>query len=209
MSSLESDNPLAPDALERIGDLQREAGALQAALSSYQEYERRFPNSSKWLAVLAKLGDAQRDLGNEAAAEQAYRTAAQAGPASAAGAQASLSLAELLLKRGGYDQARRLADSVLVSRSDESAARAQFILGEIAFAQRKFEDARLAYMRVKLIYSSFPDWVARAQIRIADCYREMGNRAAARDSYREVLNTHPSDSLGIRARLQLDLLGGR
>jgi TolA-binding protein len=155
------------------------------------------------------LGNAQRAQGNDTGAEESYRKAMQGGSSSVAGAQAMLAVAELRLKRGAFEQARLLADSVLVSRSDENAAQAQFLLGDIQFAQRKFDDARLAFMRVKLVYANFPEWVGLAQLRIADCYREVGNRAAALEAYREVVSTHSSDSLGTRARRQVELLGGR
>ena len=207
--AVDDSNALAADALERIGDLQMELGNANAALSSYTEYDRRFRNSSKRAALLVKAGLAQVELGNLIAADETFRRASDLGGNSLAGAQALAERASLALRRQDYGQASALADSILNNRTDEVAARAQFILGEVAFARRDFENARVAFLQVKLVYDAYPRWVARAGLRIGDCYQELGNGRQARRAYEDVLESHPADTLGVQARQRIERLGGQ
>ena len=203
----DDDGPLAADALERIGDLEMDLGDYAAALTSYTLYDRRFPESSKRAAVLVSQARAHIALGNEIAADQTFRRAARAGGTSIAGARANLELAMLLIGRDGQDEARAIADSVLVSRSDQYAAEAQYVLGEVAYSLGRFEDAQLAFMRVRLVYEGFPEWVGRANLRLGDTFRELGNVQRARDAYREVVTSHPADTLGMQASRRLEQMG--
>ncbi len=139
-------------------------------------------------------------------------------------------LAEAHLERGRArlklnQTAEAIADfQQAAQRSREAVgARAQFMLGEIGFQQKRFEDAIKDFQRVMFRYGDEqlpPDvrnWQAKAGYEAGRCCEVMVESASspaeravrvadARKFYRYVVETHPDNELAAAAKQRLDAL---
>ena len=84
-------------------------------------------------------------------------------------------------------------------RTDEVGAQAQFLIGETLAKQEKYKDAITAFLRVKYVYPSAKEWVARAYLRMGECYERIADRGKAREAYQTVLKLHKEDEFGREA----------
>ena len=52
---------------------------------------------------------------------------------------------------------------------------------------------------MKYIYPSAKDWIARAYLKIGECYERTSDKGKAREAYQTVLNSHKEDKFGEQA----------
>ena len=107
---------------------------------------------------------------------------------------------------GKMSAARRSYQRVLENLSaqnTETAARAQWMIGETFFHQRDYTRAREAYTQV-LEYQSESDWQARAALQAGKCWELQEDWKQARSVYKQALNRwHASESgTQLQARLR-------
>ncbi len=100
------------------------------------------------------------------------------------------------LGRAEFDKARDAWQRVLQSsgsRRTETAAMAQWMIGESYFLQRRYDEAIRAYLRVEALYP-YPQWQAAALLQAGKCYETQGRWKAAMRLYRQVLDQYPETS---------------
>jgi cellulose synthase operon protein C len=90
---------------------------------------------------------------------------------------------------GARDYYRKAIESPRASGS-ETAAMAQWMMGETFFHQQDYRAALTEYERVDDRYA-FPRWRAAALLQAAKCQELLGQWRAAADSYDRVLNAYP------------------
>jgi TolA-binding protein len=99
-------------------------------------------------------------------------------------------LALALQNQGRLGDARTIDEQVAKATDTETAAKARFMLGEIAFAERKYEDAIEQFVMVTSGYS-YKHWQALAQFEIGRCFLSLGKRQQAIDAFQTVVNKYP------------------
>lgn len=131
------EHPLAPRALLRVGQLQQASGNFAQAIEAYRECYRRFPkllDSSRGLVPMARcfmaMGSDQLDL-----AERTLRIVLDESevftPQAPEFADALFLLAEVLHRRGQFEQAIATFEETLDRYADDSrGARARFLLAD-------------------------------------------------------------------------------
>jgi TolA-binding protein len=103
------------------------------------------------------------------------------------------------------DQAVKLYKDVIARTDQDLAARAQFMIGEIEFAQKKHEEAVKSFFVVVYGYAS-PKWRAEAAFEAARCFEVLGKQTQAVKMYQELIDLFPAgDKANLAAERLKDL----
>lgn len=105
-------------------------------------------------------------------------------------AEARYGLALAMQNQNRPAEAGKLYEQVLKEAKGETAAKAQFMLGEIAFGEKKHEDALAHFLTVAAGYP-FPEWQALAQYEAARCFISLGKRDKAIEALKTVVEKYP------------------
>ncbi|MGO8751092.1 MAG: tetratricopeptide repeat protein [Thermoguttaceae bacterium] len=117
--------------------------------------------------------------------------------------EARYGLALALQNQQQYAPARSLYEQVAKTTETETAAKARFMLGEMAFAEDKYEDAIEQYLMVTSGYP-YKQWRASAQFEIGRCFFAMGNRDQAIAALKVVTEKYPDHPKAKEAKKLLD-----
>ena len=89
-------------------------------------------------------------------------------------------------------------------RRTETAAKAQWNIGETYFHQKNYEEAIRAFSRVELLYD-YPHWQASSLLEAGKCYEMLGKWSDAQDSYQRILNDFAETALTQEAQRRLQV----
>ena len=94
-----------------------------------------------------------------------------------------------------------------VVRSDvggktETAAMAQWMIGETHFHQEDYTAALRAYLRVEILYA-YPKWQAAALMQAGKCHEQLGEWPQAAETYTKLLKTYPNSEVAEDAAKRL------
>ena len=98
-------------------------------------------------------------------------------------------LGRCLASQALFDEAREAYARVLNSSSGgktETAAMAQWMIGETFFHQKDYDTALRQYLRVEILFA-YPTWQAAALLQAGKCYEHLGNLQQARKMYLRVV----------------------
>ena len=84
----------------------------------------------------------------------------------------------------------------------ETAAMAQWMIGETFFHQESFEEAVAAYLRVEILYD-WPKWQAGALLQAAKCQELLGRYQQAIETYDRLIRTYPDSEFTEEAKHRL------
>jgi TolA-binding protein len=99
-------------------------------------------------------------------------------------------LALALQNQGRLAEARAIDEQVAKATDTETAAKARFMVGEIAFAERKYEDAIEQFVMVTSGYA-YKHWQALAQFEIGRCFLSLGKRQRAVEAFQTIVDKYP------------------
>jgi TolA-binding protein len=102
-------------------------------------------------------------------------------------------LGRCLSSQAKFDQARAAYERVIrspVGGRTETAAMAQWMIGESYFHQQNFDEAIKAYHRVERLYA-YPRWQAGALLQAGKCYESKGDAKQAIKLYAQLLKDYP------------------
>ncbi len=91
--------------------------------------------------------------------------------------------------QGRHDDAIGAYGEVINRHQGPTAARAQFQIGECLFAQKRFDEAARAFLKVDILYA-YPQWSAAALYETGRCFGEMGDPVEAREQFEQVQRDH-------------------
>jgi TolA-binding protein len=92
------------------------------------------------------------------------------------------------------DHARTMFDQVVHSTAGsktETAAMAQWMIGQTYFQQENYASALREFGKVELRFSSYPRWQASALLQEAKCNDQLGHAKEAADIYARLLQSFP------------------
>ena len=98
----------------------------------------------------------------------------------------------------------KLSEIVIENVVDDNAARAQYIIGNCYFVSGDYERALNELMRIPILYKNYEEWVAHANLLIAQCHNNLGNKDYAVKTLTDVLSMHPRDEFGEQAQKLLN-----
>lgn len=107
--------------------------------------------------------------------------------------------------RGEFSEAREAYEKVVrspVGGQSETAAMAQWMIGESYFHQQQYSDAIDAYQKVKTLYP-YPQWQAASLLQAAKCYELKNDPRQAITLYAQLLRDHADSSYAEEASKRL------
>jgi len=162
--------------------------------------------SESWLAMIplrrAQLL-AQREHW-EAALEQA-REIREEFPDFARQYEVDYLIGRALAAQGKFDQARRAYREVIHSSQGsktETAAMAQWMIGESYFHQKQYEQARNEFLRTEILYA-YPRWQAGALLQAGKCHELLTEWRQAAELYVRLLQKYPETTFTEEATRRL------
>ncbi|MEZ6106810.1 MAG: tetratricopeptide repeat protein [Pirellulaceae bacterium] len=112
--------------------------------------------------------------------------------------------------RGEYSLAREAYERVIrspIGGSTETAAMAQWMIGESYFHQQQYTDAIAAYQRVKTLYP-FARWQAASLLQAAKCFELKQDQRQAITLYAQILRDYADTEYATEASSRLESLNG-
>ncbi len=164
---------------------------------SHEAAENRFAKllektadvEAPWVAMIS-LRQAQVH-GHQSRWDEAYRLAIQIEkrfPDFPRQYEVNYLIGRCLAARADFDGARRVYQKVIDSpggRDTETAAMAQWMIGESYFHQRDYERAVREYLRVEILFP-YPKWQAAALLEAGKCYERLEQKDKACRNYRRI-----------------------
>jgi len=110
-------------------------------------------------------------------------------------------LGRYFMNRAEFEQARDAYGRVITSTTGangETAAMAQWMIGETYFMQKRYRDAIKAYHRAEALYA-YPQWQAAALLQAGKCHEVMGQWPEAVRLYAQILQDYPTTRVAAAA----------
>jgi TolA-binding protein len=109
--------------------------------------------------------------------------------------------------QGEYQQVLAKCNADPAKSSSESAARAQFMLGQIQYQQKKHAEAVKSYYLVLYGYP-YPQWQADAAYEAAKCFEALHKKSQAVKQYQELIDKFPQSDKVPAAKARIAALQG-
>lgn len=201
------ESPLLPLASYFAAEAAYRQGDYEAAGKQFEELaEAQRGGQAKWLPMVA-LRQAQifalqkkwpeaLDLAQQIAAqhpdfEQQY--------------EVDYLIGRCLANEGRFDDARSAYRKVTRSETGgktETAAMAQWMIGESYFHQKNYETAVREYLKTEILYA-YPTWQAGALLQAGKCHEILGEWKQASELYARLLKTYPETTFAEEASKRL------
>lgn len=189
------DSSLTPLARYFVAEAAYRQGDYQAAGRDFEELaETGRGSQATWLPMVAlrqaqilalqkkwpeALDLAQRIAGEHPDFEQQY--------------EVDYLIGRCLANEGRFDDARTAYRKVTRSKTGgktETAAMAQWMIGESYFHQKNYETAVREYLKTEILYA-YPTWQAGALLQAGKCHEILGEWKQASELYARLLKTYP------------------
>lgn len=156
-------------------------------------------------SALVRLGGLGADVQRWDVSREAYAALLESFPASEQRYRAQFGVGWALENEGDRAGAVQAYEAVIASHTGETAARAQFQIGECLFADGAHERAAREFLRVEILYD-YPAWSAAALFEAGRCFEALNKNGEARAQYRRVLEEYDDTTWSVAARERLQRL---
>ena len=205
------DGRLRADALLLIGECEFQREKFAAALDAFTTALEQ-PSASEPLRELALLhaGQAAAQLGQWQRSLELLETSAGEFPSGKWSDQVRYERGWALYRLERLDEAQQLFETVAANDTQVLGARARFMVGEVLFAQKEFDDAVRKFFQVAYGYGDvdapepYHHWQAEAMFEAARCLEETQRFDSAQQLYKELLERYPTSEKAAYARNSLE-----
>ncbi|MGD8427836.1 MAG: tetratricopeptide repeat protein [Balneolaceae bacterium] len=178
---------------ERVGPSLAALGRIAYSRVDYQKaydyFNRLSEKGGKYRQeAYIGMGNAQLAMNNTEMAEQEYQAALNENSGYD---PAKVGLGKVALKKGDYQKAHDLLTLVAQSNTTEVGAEAQYYLGIVNQQQGNYEAAVKAFSNVNILYEAYDEWVAKALLKKAESYIQLGKRGEARSTLNTLIKNYP------------------
>jgi len=198
---------LTASALYQAGVAQVRAGRYADAESSFAKLVGEHRGSELLPTALLRLGEvrAERDRFDES--RGAYEQFLKEFSDHELAFRAHFGIGWAQENRGKHDEARKAYESVVNTHNGETAARAQFQIGETYMKQRKYREAIRELLKVDIVYD-YPTWSARALYDAGQSFEGLKDKDKAVEQYRFILDRFKDSDVAKLAQQRVKALGG-
>jgi len=196
------DSELLASAAYFAGEASFRAGRFDAAGRLFGRVVREFPKDPAAEASLLRLGEASAAMQQWAASEQAYVDYLERHRDAERWFQAQFGVGWARENLGRFDEAISAYRVVVDKHKGETAARAQFQIGECLYAKKEFEPAVRELLKVDILYA-YPDWSAAALFEAGRCFEQMNKPAEARTQFQTIVDKYGQSRWAQPARQRL------
>lgn len=176
---------LAASALLQSGLSYAADGGMDAAAKSLSQMLEKFPEHKQASVALLKLGEVQAEAQDYDDSRRTFEKFLQRYASDPLAHRAHFGVGWALENAKQYGRAREAYQKTIDATNTETAARAQFQIGETYLAEGKFEQAVAALLAVEDVYA-YPKWSARALFEAGRAFEEMKQPEQAAQQYRSV-----------------------
>ena len=199
------DDPLAASALLQAGLSLASQGKYPESASALSRMLQRFGQHEQASVALLKLGEVQAEMGDHAASLKSFTDFLQKYGKDPFAYRAHFGVGWANEQTRQYDAARRAYQQAIDATNTETAARAQFQIGETYFAEGKFEEAVAALLAVEDVYA-YPKWSAKALLEAGRAFEQLKQTDQARRQYAQVAEKYKDAPEAALARERLSAL---
>ncbi len=201
-----TESALVPSASVLAGESWLAVGQAKKALAALQRVTAHADASTEMKrSAQLRAADALVAMQAWARAEAAYGQYRKAWPADDQGFRAQFGIAWAREQQGRFDEAISAYEVLIAEHQGETAARAQFQIGECLFAKRDYESAIRAFLKVDIVYA-YPQWQSAALFEAGRCFEALRRTAEAREQYEAVVQQHADTNWATQARQRLKAL---
>lgn len=184
-------SPLRREAELWTAEAEREQGRAKAAVDRLTRLIAEPAGAEPWLgAAYLRLAQSHGELKQWkevlAAIEQLKKRFPNFELSSVADYHAGRAMQNL----GRFDEARDQYRRAIAGRSDENAAKSQFMIGETYFHQKRFQEALREFLKVEILYA-FPQWQSGALLEAAKCHESLQEWPRAAETYNRIIEKYP------------------
>ena len=190
---------MAGESLARKGDWNGAFHRLTQALQAGP-----FTNRPR---ALFRAGEAASQLKNWSAAVGHFREFLNADPKSPQEPEARYGLGWALQNQEQYPAAIEEYQRVVSETDTETAARAQFMIGECRFAMKEHAEAARQFLKAAYGYP-YEEWAGNSHFEAARCFEVLGQIDQAKQSYRAIVEKYPKHDKAKAAADRLKELQG-
>ena len=157
--------------------------------------------------ALYRAGDCAAKLERWQESQQLFQQLIQQHPDFAQRPEARYGLGYALQKQNKLDDAIKVYEQTTSETETETAAKARFMIGEIEFGRKRYEDAIEQFLVVTAGYP-YPAWQTLARFETARCFVELGDRPRAISTLKEMIEKHGDHPRAADAKKMLTALEG-
>jgi TolA-binding protein len=120
--------------------------------------------------------------------------------------EANLVLGRCLANRAEFEEARNAYGKVIRSATGaktETAAMAQWLIGETYFHQKNYESALREYLKVDILYA-YPEWQSLALLEAAKCHEFSNDFKQAKQCYQRILDRYSTTPSAKEAKQRIE-----
>lgn len=184
------DHALAASARYFCGEALLKTGKNGRAAEHLSRVVADFKQDPVYAPALLRLGECLAALQRWARSEEIFDEYLRAFADGEQWYQAMFGVGWARENQQRYDEALTAYRRVVEKHQGETAARAQFQIGECLFAQKRLDEATRELLKVDILYA-YPEWSAAALFEAGRCFEELGKAVEARAQYRTVGEKHP------------------
>ncbi len=204
-----STNPLL---MAEFASAMEAAGQDDEAEQMWRDLVKWNPRAPQKDAAFAALGGLELRRGNEKAALGWFDRFENETFGSVRLGSVLLAKAQLLVKRGQFDEARAALEKLLANEYATGLEKAEALygMGQSYMNQKKPELAVPYFQRIYILHGRWNEWVAKAYVRSGEAFEELQDTDAARKTYDEMTKLERLKDLPEmeEARERLAALGG-
>ncbi|MFO0974205.1 MAG: tetratricopeptide repeat protein [Phycisphaerae bacterium] len=200
--ALSPDDTSAPAARALLGATLADLGRCGDAVETLTRVAKESSDAATFGPALLRLGECHTALQRWPAAEAAFGEYLARLPDGPARFQARFGLGWALEHQQRIDEALSAYREVASHHTGETAARAQFQIGECLYARRQWDAAARELMKVDILFA-FPEWSAAALYEAGRCLDERGQRVEARQQFKRVVEKYGDSKWAALAREKL------
>lgn len=200
---------LEPEAQFWLAEAKQRQNQYEAAQALFDRLAAR-PDctAQSWQAIVA-LRRAQLRLEKKdyAAAKEIAAGIAERYPDFKQQYEVDYALGRCLASEALFEEAREAYRRVIRSATGgktETAAIAQWMIGESYFHQKSYRAAIKEYLRVEILYP-YPNWQAAALLQAAKCHELVDERPAAVELYTRIVRQYPDSQFAAEAARRLSV----
>lgn len=196
---------LIPSALYQAGMALRSGGKLDEAQKQFTALLAQHPKDELAPTALLRLGETQAEAGQYAASAKTYQQFSEAHPKSEFLHLATFGIGWANEQLKKYDEARAWYGKTIEKTNTETAARAQFQIGETHFAEKNFELAAKELLKVEIVYA-YPSWSAKALYEAGQAFEQLDQIDEARAQYERCVQNYAKEAAAELSKKRLDAL---
>lgn len=203
--ALAPDSPFAPAALFWLGETDFESNRNEAAITTYLRLTER-KDAGKYSALShLRLAQTYLKMQKWEDADKEADKLADESVEMPVREEAIYVKGRVRQQKAEFDAAREFYRKIIGEQRTETAAKAQFMLGETFLLQERFDEAIKEFLKVEILYP-IPEWQSFALLEVGKCYARQSDIENARKAFADVVERYSQWPAAAEAKKQLEAL---